>query len=224
MTPILGTMLAIALGDGRNLGFSLMLWLSGAGTAVFIGYLVGLCVESDSILSENNSQIAARVSPKLTDLVAAFATGAVGSIALVRSDVADTLPGVAISISLVPPLCVVGLTLSTGDGHDAAGAILLFFTNVAAILSVGVVVMLFYKVQKKADPAKMLRFHFSVLLIMGLLACVVTPLVFTAKQIHDQYDIERCLKKHATEWAEPQGWKVSIVVAKTSQSEVSKSN
>jgi uncharacterized membrane protein len=57
------------------------------------------------------SQVAGRVDPTLGDLIAALATGAVGSFALVRDDVSDTLPGVAIAFSLVPPLAVVGLTL-----------------------------------------------------------------------------------------------------------------
>jgi len=67
----------------------------------------------DTITSETNNQIANRVQPKLTDLIAALATGAVASIALVRKDIADALPGVAIAISLVPPLCVVALTECT---------------------------------------------------------------------------------------------------------------
>lgn len=53
------------------------------------------------------------------DLVAALTTGAVGSVALARSDISDTLPGVAIAISLVPPLAVVGLTLESGAPANA---------------------------------------------------------------------------------------------------------
>jgi uncharacterized membrane protein len=43
------------------------------------------------------------VTPRIVDLVAALATGAVGSIALARSDISDTLPGVAIAIHLSHP-------------------------------------------------------------------------------------------------------------------------
>ena len=66
------------------------------------------------MLAETNSQVAGRVNPRLVDLLAALATGAVGSIALARDDISDTLPGVAIAVSLVPPLAVVGLTLESG--------------------------------------------------------------------------------------------------------------
>ena len=53
-------------------------------------------------MAATNSHVAARVTLQLADLVAALATGAVGSVALVRSDISDALPGVAIAASLVP--------------------------------------------------------------------------------------------------------------------------
>ena len=86
------------------------------------------------------------MSPKLIDLTAALATGVVGAFALVRSDVSDTLPGVAIAISLVPPLAVVGLTLESGQPAQGCGALLLFATNVAAIIATGTFVLLAFRV------------------------------------------------------------------------------
>jgi uncharacterized hydrophobic protein (TIGR00271 family) len=115
---------------------SLGLVVGGAAAAVAIGWLIGLPVVND-VVAETNSQVAARVNPRLIDLVAALATGVVGSVALVRRDISDTLPGVAIAISLVPPLSVVGLTLEAGELDQSAGALLLFVTNVAAILGTG---------------------------------------------------------------------------------------
>jgi uncharacterized membrane protein len=96
-------------------------------------------------VAATNSQVAARVTPRLVDLVAALATGAVGSVALARPDVSDTLPGVAIAISLVPPLAVAGLTLQSGSPGQCLGALLLFATNVVAILASGIVVMALYR-------------------------------------------------------------------------------
>ena len=54
-----------------------------------------------------------------------------------RKDVANTLPGVAIAIALVPPLTVVGLTLSQGAFDEASGAFILFLTNFFSILLAG---------------------------------------------------------------------------------------
>lgn len=147
MRPIQGTMLATVLGDQRNLRSSIATMVAGAAGAVAVGFGVGLLVVQP-VVAATNSQVAARVSPGLVDLFAALATGIVGSIALLRSDISDTLPGVAIAISLVPPLCVVGLTLESGEPGQAVGALLLFVTNVAAILGSGALVMAIYGFSK----------------------------------------------------------------------------
>ena len=76
-----------------------------------------------------------------------------GSVGLVRRDISDTLPGVAISISLVPPLTVVGLTAESGAWSEAWGALFLFGTNVASILTTGIIVMALFKVYATVKPA-----------------------------------------------------------------------
>ena len=113
MTPILGIVLAVVLTDGVNLRRCLLLVITGAAAVVGVGWLAGLLVPYP-VVAATNAQVAARVTLQFADLAAALATGAVGSVALVRSDISDTLPGVAIAISLVPPLAVVGLTLESG--------------------------------------------------------------------------------------------------------------
>jgi uncharacterized hydrophobic protein (TIGR00271 family) len=118
MTPILGIVLAVVLADGANLRRCVLLVVAGAAAVVAIGWLLGLFVPYP-VVAATNSQVAARVTPRIVDLVAALATGAVGSVALARSDISDTLPGVAIAISLVPPLAVVGLTLESGAPHQS---------------------------------------------------------------------------------------------------------
>jgi uncharacterized hydrophobic protein (TIGR00271 family) len=102
MTPILG----IVLADGANLRRCLLLVIAGAAV-VAVGWLVGLFVPY-RVVAATNAQVAARVTLQIADLVAALAIGAVGSAALVRSDISGTLPGVAIAISRMPPLAVVG--------------------------------------------------------------------------------------------------------------------
>ena len=124
--------------------------LAGSAVVVALAWLLGLFVPYP-VLAASNGQVATRVTPRLVDLLAAFATGAVGSVALARSDISDTLPGVAIAISLVPPLAVVGLTLESGAPHEALGAFLLFGTNVVAILVSGTIVMAFYRVLQFAS-------------------------------------------------------------------------
>lgn len=183
MLPIQGTMLATVLGDRRNLSRSMLMMVAGAAAAIAIGWLVGVIAISP-ITEETNSQVAGRASPGLIDLLAALATGAVGSIALVRKDISDTLPGVAIAISLVPPLVVVGISAESGDWGSSLGSLLLFAANVAAILGTGVVIMTIYRVPRwgrldatpLAPGVKAVNRRRSNLAIAGVLVLVAIPL------------------------------------------------
>ena len=152
MTPILGTALSVVLANRRLVAVNFGLVIVGALCVIAIAYLIGMTSQMH-LVADSNSQIAGRVSPRLIDLVGALATGAVGAFATVRSDVSDTLPGVAIAISLVPPLAVVGLTLESGEPSQALGALLLFGTNVSAIIATGTVVFLSYRVRQAAIDA-----------------------------------------------------------------------
>jgi uncharacterized hydrophobic protein (TIGR00271 family) len=212
MTPILGSVLSIALGDGRNLARSLGLVATGAASVVGIGYLVGLLVPY-AVVASTNSQVAGRIHPRLIDLLAALATGAVGSFALVRSDISDTLPGVAIAISLVPPLAVAGLTLESGAPHQSAGALLLFLTNVAAILLSGLVVMALYRVGRTPGSANVRVVHrrLSVALVVFFTLVIAIPLGAASRSLTDETRDAASVEKVATRWAEPAGWHVDQV-------------
>jgi uncharacterized hydrophobic protein (TIGR00341 family) len=135
-TPIMGVAIAIVEGDGRRLATSAMFVLGGGTAVVLIGALASLGIPQTADLAAN-SQITGRTSPNLVDLVAAIATGFAGAVALSRRDVGDVLPGVAIAISLVPPLAVVGVTAGDGSFSLAAGALVLFLSNVVALVLAG---------------------------------------------------------------------------------------
>ena len=191
MTPILGSALAIVLADRRQVLKNVGLVLAGAAAVIAIGYLVGLIYQLP-VDAANNSQVAARVSPRLIDLVAALATGAVGAFALVRSDVSDTLPGVAIAISLVPPLVVVGLTLESGVPDESLGALLLFGTNVAAIIATGTLVLLLYRIRDVAAAAGLPvgRLTGRTLVTVGAMVLLVAvPLAFGSSQVYNEQHI-----------------------------------
>jgi len=138
-TPILGFGLGVVTGRGRLLGRSALYVLGGLVVVVVLGWLVALVLPQTSEVV-TNSQVTGRTSPGVGDLVAAFATGFAGAIALARRDLGDVLPGIAIAISLVPPLGVVGVCLGAGEPSLAAGALLLFGSNVVALVIASTVV------------------------------------------------------------------------------------
>jgi len=214
MTPILGVVLGVVLTDEVNVRRCLGLLVAGAAAVVVVGWLLGFLV-SYPVLAATNGQVAARVTPRLVDLVAALATGSVGSVALARSDVSDTLPGVAIAISLVPPLSVAGLTLQSGEPRQCLGALLLFATNVTAILASGIVVMALYRVGRVSGPhaAPAFRRPVAVGIIVLLLAAVLVPLRINSQRVDKDMIQQASVQAVAEHWASDASWLVVGVTA-----------
>ena len=214
MTPILGVVLGVVAADWVNLRRCLLLLAAGAAAVVALSWLLGHLVPY-SVIAATNSQVAARVTPRLVDLVAALATGAVGSVALTRPDISDTLPGVAIAISLVPPLAVAGLTLQSGSPVQCLGALLLFATNVVAILASGIVVMALYRVGRVPGPvpAHAFRRPVAVVIVVVLLGAVLVPLWINSDRVDKTTIRQSDVQAVADQWASDAGWSVIGVAA-----------
>ncbi len=137
MTPIMATTLAIILGNRPRM------WQSVLVVSLSVLYVIGLAIVLSIFIApvfigfESNPEIIGRISPNMLALFIALGSGAAGAFAVSREDVSDTLPGVAIAISLVPPLCVVGIALSHAEWIGATGAFVLFLTNFLAIVLIG---------------------------------------------------------------------------------------
>lgn len=131
MSPIVGTGMAVVLGDARFLSVSLRSVARGVGLAIFVGILSGLLNIGEGLTGE----LMARTRPSLIDLLIALFSGMAGAYALTQSSAAAALPGVAIAAALVPPLATVGIAFITGHFAESLGALLLFTTNFVAISS-----------------------------------------------------------------------------------------
>ena len=213
MTPILGVAVGLVLANHGPLVRSALLVVLGALAVVAIAFVIGAVVHPPDDYA-TNTQVAARISPRFIDLVAALATGLVGAFALVRSDISDTLPGVAIAISLVPPLAVVGLLLQVQRFGDAMQALLLFGTNVAAIIVTGTVVLLLYKVRDAArrsgyPVAKMSGRALATVAI--LVVVVLVPLGIGSANVAADQRLQARATPIAQDWATRAGWQVAVV-------------
>jgi uncharacterized membrane protein len=132
---------AAALVTGR-IAWQRITFVQVAASALWviaIGFAVSIVIPDPLPITPS---IDARTSPGLLDLGVALAAGAAGAWVTVRKTGTDALPGVAIAVSLVPPLATVGICLELGLIDDAGGALILFLTNLAAIILASVVVFL----------------------------------------------------------------------------------
>lgn len=129
MGPILGGALAVATNSNTLFKISVKAEALGAVTAVVLAALLTLILPQ----AELTSEVMARTTPTILDLVVALASGAAGTYALCVKPQGATLPGVAIATALMPPLCVVGIGLAKQSFAVLSGAFLLFLANMIAI-------------------------------------------------------------------------------------------
>lgn len=174
-TPILGVGLGITTGQGALVGRSLVYVVGGICLVVVLGVAFAQVLPNPSNVL-TNSQVLGRTSPTLMDLTAALATGLVGAIAIARKDVGDVLPGVAIAISLVPPLAVVGVCLGSGSPSLAVGAFVLFASNVVAMIITATGVFVAAGYARDAGILKTSRRR-AYLVLAALLIVVAIPMV-----------------------------------------------
>lgn len=147
MGPIMSGGLALAAGDFiLAMRATLNIVVSSFAAIAFSTLLVALLP-----FREMTAEIASRTHPNTLDLVVALFSGAVGALAVCKSlrGVATSIPGVAIAVALMPPLCVTGygigvfLTVDRDQGMAIlAGGGLLFVTNLVAITFASMLVFL----------------------------------------------------------------------------------
>ena len=129
MGPIIGMGLAVGIDDFDLLKRSVRNYL----LATVISVITATIYFTLSPLSEAQSELLARTSPTLYDVLIAIFGGAAGILALSTKDKGNVIPGVAIATALMPPLCTAGYGLAVGEMSFFLGAFYLYFINTVFI-------------------------------------------------------------------------------------------
>ncbi len=133
IAPLMSPLSAFAVGlttvDWRVVVQSARTVAAGFLSVLAVSLLVGLVSRIDAASTE----MLARTQPGWLDLGVGLAAGLAGGYATARKDIPAALAGVAISAALVPPVCVVGLSLALGEWDFALGAFILFSANIISI-------------------------------------------------------------------------------------------
>jgi uncharacterized hydrophobic protein (TIGR00271 family) len=129
MGPIVSMGMALARVDPPRFRTAALTLIIGA----LLSVLASTIIVWASPLKDVTPEILARTRPTLLDLIVALLSGFVGAYLSINRK-GGAIAGVAIATSLMPPLAVVGYGVATAAWHVAGGALLLFLTNVFAIL------------------------------------------------------------------------------------------
>lgn len=204
MNPVLGVSMGVVRGDLSLLGRSLR--------TLALGLMLGLLVATAStfVLPELvlTNEILGRTRPTLFDLFIGMAAGAGGALGQAHKRVAGVLPGAAIAVSLMPPLCVTGIGLSVACSGDSTGfpvffgSALLWAANLAAInlAAITIFVMLGFRQQRSGEPHPEFRRQVTVSAL--LVALLTVPLVHflsqTVSETRSNREIREVLRSFAS--------------------------
>ncbi|MEM7716519.1 MAG: DUF389 domain-containing protein [Cyanobacteria bacterium P01_A01_bin.68] len=193
IAPLMGPIIAIAYSmvaaNQRLLKRSSFTLIKG----VLLTVLISIAITKLVGIRTFGSEIMGRTSPTLLDLGVALAAGAAGGFAFTRRSIANALPGVAISVALVPPLSVVGIGVGMGSNSVALGSGLLFLANLAGIIFSGSLVFLAhdYGSLEKARHGLVISVFSLIILALPLGFSLQTFLIEEKTRRHVEYLLYR---------------------------------
>ncbi|NEO16051.1 MULTISPECIES: TIGR00341 family protein [unclassified Moorena] len=182
MLPLRGLSFATLEGDWELLRRSFVSIAVGTLLGISCSWLVGTVIGSPEL----GAQVLARTKPNLIDLLVAIVAGGISGFSKIRPSLEDAVPGTAIAVALMPPLCVVGLTLSQGEWTLSQGAFLLYITNLIGINLACMIVYIFSGYAQSTELSRSLNWGFSLVLI----AVLVVPLGLTFWDVLEQGRVE----------------------------------
>ena len=190
MGPIIGMGLAVGIADLKLFKRALTNYL----ITTVISVVTATIYFTISPITEAQSELLARTSPTLYDVLIALFGGAAGILAISTKSKNNVIPGVAIATALMPPLCTAGYGLAVSNTSYFFGAFYLYFINtvfIAFTTCIGVRLLHFHR-KKFVDREKMKRVNYY---IAGILLITMIPAGYMTWRIIKQSVIENNIEK-----------------------------
>lgn len=152
--PLLSLSLGIIMSDPKLISRAFTTLLKSIGLGIAAAALVTLLFSKQ--FHEITPEIALRTEPSLSSVMIAIIAGFAASYALVKPKLNEILPGIAISVALVPPVAVIGIGAARLDLHVTSGALLLLIINAIGVVFASMLsfsLMNFYTKRGEAEEA-----------------------------------------------------------------------
>ncbi len=170
ISPLMGPIVGIGAGVGIT-DFELVKQsFKNFAISTAISVLSATLYFSLSPITEAQSELLARTSPTLYDVLIAICGGAAGIIALCTKGKGNVIPGVAIATALMPPLCTAGYGIAIGNFSFFIGAFYLYFINsvfICAATFLGIR-MLRFRRKEFVDAKRLRKVRIYIVVIVSL--------------------------------------------------------
>jgi len=135
------------------------------------------------------SELLARTSPTIYDVLIALCGGAAGVVALGAKDRGNIIPGVAIATALMPPLCTAGFGIASLSLKYFLGAFYLYFINTVFIALATFIGVRAMKFRRKADledkASRNVRRYIIAIVIITMVPAVIMTVNIISESIFD---------------------------------------
>lgn len=197
ISPLMGPIIGIGFALGTNDVDMLKRAAKNYAVSTVISILTATVYWLLTPLSDAQSELLARTSPTLYDVLIAFCGGAAGIIATCTKGKSNVIPGVAIATALMPPLCTAGFGLGTGHIMYFLGAFYLFFINTVFICLAtlgGVKLMHFEKkVFLSPERERRVRHIVTTVVVVTMIPAAIVTANIVKKSIFDS-NVSRFVK------------------------------
>ena len=180
ISPLMGPIIGLGLAAGTNDVDLLKAALQNLLVMVLISLVASTLYFLLSPLNLTNpTELEARTSPTIYDVLIALFGGLAGILENSRKERGTAIAGVAIATALMPPLCTAGYGLSCLDAHFFFGAMYLFIINTVFITLATFVMVKYlrFKTVTGLDPALSAKRR---RIISTVIAIVVVPSIISA--------------------------------------------
>jgi len=186
MGPIVGAGFALGIYDFDLLKKS----LRNLAISTIIGLVFSTMYFYISPFKDVQSEILARTSPNIYDILIAFFGGIVGVIAVTRVEKGNPIPGVAIATALMPPLCTAGFGIATANWSFFLGAIYLYSINCVfiGIATFLIIKYLKYAPKKQINIAQQKQVRNSITL---LILVMLVPSAYLAYSLYNEQQLRK---------------------------------
>ncbi|MBO4233282.1 TIGR00341 family protein [Riemerella anatipestifer] len=133
ISPLMGPIMGVGFSVGINDPWMLKTAIKNYAFASGVGLVTSTIYFLVSPISDAYSEILARTSPNIYDVLIAFFGGLAGIVATYSKLKGNVIPGVAIATALMPPLCTAGYGLATLQFSYFFGALYLYLINTVYI-------------------------------------------------------------------------------------------
>lgn len=201
MGPILGVAVSVVLTASRQLVRSGRTVLGGAAGVIVVGWFISFLASGPITDANLPGEVLGRTGPGLLDLGIAVSAGLAAGYLTVDRKAAAGAAGVAIAVALVPPLAVVGICLEVGAWSLALGALLLFSTNlVAIVLSAAAVIVVMQVLPRGFLRVRFRQLRAGFAAVLAGVVAVAVPLGLHTRNVIEAEQFERAVAASVEQW------------------------